>query len=66
MSMCSGLAVLDYANTKFSKGYGSTGAGLCICARHEFVEPNGVGDLQKGERWVGSLLALPTPSDIYM
>jgi hypothetical protein len=25
---------------------------MCICARHEFVLPNGVGDLQKGERSV--------------
>ncbi|KAJ7030308.1 hypothetical protein C8F04DRAFT_1264074 [Mycena alexandri] len=27
MSTCSGLAALDYANTKFSRGYGSTGKG---------------------------------------
>ena len=25
---------------------------MCICARHEFVRANGVGDLQKGERYV--------------
>jgi hypothetical protein len=23
-----------------------------VCARHEFVQPNGVGDLQRGERYV--------------
>lgn len=50
MSTCSGLAALDYANTKFSRGYASTGVGLGVCARHEFVQRNGVGDLQKGER----------------
>ncbi|KAJ6567649.1 hypothetical protein DFH09DRAFT_1314164 [Mycena vulgaris] len=39
MSTCSGLAALDYANTKFSRGYSSTGVGMG-------------GDLQKGERFV--------------
>ncbi|KAJ7711574.1 hypothetical protein B0H16DRAFT_1343629 [Mycena metata] len=51
MSTCSGLAALDYANTKFSRGYGATGVGLGVCARHEFVQKNGAGDLQKGERY---------------
>ncbi|KAJ7803369.1 hypothetical protein B0H14DRAFT_3091988 [Mycena olivaceomarginata] len=51
MSTCSGLAALDYANTKFSRGYGSTGVALGVCARHEFVLPNSAVDLQKGERF---------------
>ncbi|KAJ7821058.1 hypothetical protein B0H13DRAFT_1920967 [Mycena leptocephala] len=51
MSTCSGLAALDYANTKFSKGYSTTGVGMGVCARHEFVQANGVGDLQRGERY---------------
>ncbi|KAJ7197571.1 hypothetical protein GGX14DRAFT_574051 [Mycena pura] len=51
MSTCSGLAALDYANTKFSRGYSSTGVGMGVCARHEFVQPNAVGDLQCGERF---------------
>ncbi|KAJ7818764.1 hypothetical protein B0H14DRAFT_2372989 [Mycena olivaceomarginata] len=51
MSTCSGLAALDYANTKFSWGYGSTGVGLGVCARHEFVQRNGAADLQRGERY---------------
>ncbi|KAJ6511876.1 hypothetical protein C8R47DRAFT_1173309 [Mycena vitilis] len=46
MSTCSGLAALDYANTKFSRGYGSTGVALGVCARHEFVQRNGAVDLQ--------------------
>ncbi|KAJ7707216.1 hypothetical protein B0H14DRAFT_2646857 [Mycena olivaceomarginata] len=50
ISTCSGLAALDYANTKFSRGYSSTGVGMGVCARHEFIQPNGVGDLQRGER----------------
>ncbi|KAJ7159910.1 hypothetical protein C8R43DRAFT_1086852 [Mycena crocata] len=52
MSTCSGLAQLDHANTKFSQGYSSTGVGMGVCARHEFVQPNGVGDLQKGEHYI--------------
>ncbi|KAJ6514372.1 hypothetical protein C8R47DRAFT_1206735 [Mycena vitilis] len=52
MSTCSGLAALDYANTKFSRGYGSTGVALGVCARHEFVQRNAAVDLQKGERYV--------------
>ncbi|KAF8139331.1 hypothetical protein K438DRAFT_1996130 [Mycena galopus ATCC 62051] len=51
MSTCSGLAALDYANTKFSRGYSTTGVGMGVCARHEFIQPNGVGDLQRGERY---------------
>ncbi|KAF7299523.1 CxC2 domain-containing protein [Mycena indigotica] len=49
MSSCSGLAVLDHANSKFSRGYSCTGVGMGVCARHEFVQPNGVVDLQAGE-----------------
>ncbi|KAJ7856129.1 hypothetical protein B0H14DRAFT_3644088 [Mycena olivaceomarginata] len=51
MSTCSGLAALDYVNTKFSRGYSTTGVGMGVCARHKFVQANGVGDLQKGERF---------------
>ncbi|GJF00552.1 CxC2 domain-containing protein [Phanerochaete sordida] len=52
MSTCTGLAALDHADTKFSKGYDATGIGACIDGRHEFMLPNGVGDLQKGERHI--------------
>ncbi|KAJ8518637.1 hypothetical protein ONZ45_g4299 [Pleurotus djamor] len=51
MSTCSGFAALDYANTKFSRGYAATGVCLVVCARHEFIQPNGVADLQVGERY---------------
>ncbi|KAJ7429706.1 hypothetical protein B0H11DRAFT_2166764 [Mycena galericulata] len=51
MNTCSGLAALDHANTKFSRGYSTTGVVMGVCARHEFVQPNGVGDLQRGERF---------------
>lgn len=52
MSSCTGLSALDHANSKFSKGYATTGAGIGVCARHEFIQRGGVGDLQKGERYV--------------
>lgn len=52
ISTCVGLATLDQANTKYSTGYAATGAGVCCCARHELIERGGVGDLQKGERYV--------------
>ncbi|KAJ7718098.1 hypothetical protein B0H14DRAFT_2412597, partial [Mycena olivaceomarginata] len=51
MSTCSGLAALDYANTKFSREYSTTGVGMGVCTRHEFIQPNGVGDLQRAERF---------------
>ncbi|KAF7325365.1 CxC2 domain-containing protein [Mycena sanguinolenta] len=67
MNTCSGLAALDHANTKFSRGYSTTGVVMGVCGRHEFVQPNGVGDLQKGERFsntdyvVASILILKDP-----
>ncbi|KAF8218354.1 hypothetical protein K438DRAFT_1953168 [Mycena galopus ATCC 62051] len=51
MVTCSGLAALDYENTKFSCRYSMTGVGMGVCTRHEFIQLNGVGDLQKGERF---------------
>ncbi|KAK7026684.1 hypothetical protein VNI00_015557 [Paramarasmius palmivorus] len=52
MSTCSGLAALDHANSRNSRGhYATSGVALGCCARHEFIQPNGVGDLQKGERY---------------
>ncbi|KAL0568485.1 hypothetical protein V5O48_013496, partial [Marasmius crinis-equi] len=44
------LSSIAQANTKFSKGYTQTGVMLCLCARHEMVEPNGTADPNKGER----------------
>ena len=41
---------MDFANTKYSKGCSTTSVGMATCGRHEIVMPNGVGDLQKGER----------------
>ncbi|KAJ7782301.1 hypothetical protein DFH07DRAFT_764466 [Mycena maculata] len=43
---------LTMPTQSFSRGYSSTGVGMGVCARHEFVQANGVGDLQLGERYV--------------
>lgn len=38
------------ADTKASQGLAATGVGTIDCAQHNMKLPNGVGDLQKGER----------------
>ncbi|KAL0567206.1 hypothetical protein V5O48_014794 [Marasmius crinis-equi] len=49
-SSCPGLAAMDQAETKYSKGYATTGVLFCLCSRHELVQPRGAGDLTKGEK----------------
>ncbi|KIP01514.1 hypothetical protein PHLGIDRAFT_80473 [Phlebiopsis gigantea 11061_1 CR5-6] len=51
MSTCTGFQALAQKNTRFSAGYATTGVGMAIDGRHGFILPNGVGDLQKGERY---------------
>ncbi|KAF9487015.1 hypothetical protein BDN71DRAFT_1485392 [Pleurotus eryngii] len=51
MSTCSSLAALDYANSKFSHGYATTGVCLGVCARQEFIQPNSAANLQVRERY---------------
>ncbi|KAK7015899.1 hypothetical protein VNI00_019007 [Paramarasmius palmivorus] len=50
-SSCSGLAAVKQANTKFNRGYDSSGAILCLCARHKIVEPTGTVDTKRGEKY---------------
>lgn len=52
MSTCTGFRAMKYANLKGGHGYAQTGVAMAVCARHGFILPNGVGDLQKGERYV--------------
>ncbi|KAI0348910.1 hypothetical protein OH77DRAFT_1465897 [Trametes cingulata] len=47
---CSGFAALLNALTRNSKGLRSTGV-VAVSCRHELFRPNGLGDLQKGERY---------------
>ncbi|KAF9513520.1 hypothetical protein BS47DRAFT_1362379 [Hydnum rufescens UP504] len=49
ISTCSGLAALNHANMKSSKGLCITGVVASTCARHGFLLPQGLGDLQKGQ-----------------
>jgi hypothetical protein len=48
----SDLHAVDHANKKRSANYNATGVGGVVCARHTLVRKNGLGDLQKGERYV--------------
>lgn len=58
MSTCTGFKALLHANTRWNKSYAQTGVAMAVCARHGFVLLNGVGDLQKGERYVIHLINL--------
>ncbi|KAI0038297.1 hypothetical protein FA95DRAFT_1505888, partial [Auriscalpium vulgare] len=51
MSGCSRFAALTAANLKSTNGLRVTGVGGIFDARHEYWLPNGLGDLQKGERY---------------
>ncbi|KAJ7436806.1 hypothetical protein B0H11DRAFT_1754347 [Mycena galericulata] len=51
ISTCIAFAALLQKDTRLTTGLRTSGVGGCVCARHECVRPNGVGDLQKGERY---------------
>ncbi|KAJ7753122.1 hypothetical protein DFH07DRAFT_774254 [Mycena maculata] len=50
ISTCSGFQAMFLANRKRVKGLRATGVGGVTCARHNMWRPNGIGDLQLGER----------------
>ncbi|KAK1224922.1 hypothetical protein PQX77_012162 [Marasmius sp. AFHP31] len=50
ISHCVGFNAIASANSKKSKGLRATGVAAISCARHETFRPNGMGDLQVGER----------------
>jgi hypothetical protein len=52
ISTCSGFAAMHLSNLKGIQGHRTSGVGGVCCARQEFWRPNGLGDLQKGERYV--------------
>ncbi|EEB95561.1 hypothetical protein MPER_05450, partial [Moniliophthora perniciosa FA553] len=52
ISHCVGFSAIWNANTKKSKGLRATGVGSVVCACHGLFRPNGMGDLQKGERYI--------------
>ncbi|KAJ7028878.1 hypothetical protein C8F04DRAFT_1265444 [Mycena alexandri] len=52
VSTCIAFAALLQKDTRLTTGLRVSGVGGCVCARHECMRPNGLGDLQKGERYV--------------
>ncbi|KAF8190121.1 hypothetical protein BJ912DRAFT_850355, partial [Pholiota molesta] len=52
ISTCVGFLALVMALTRFSRGLRYTGVGGAFCGRGEMILPNGIGNLQKGERYV--------------
>ncbi|KAG7094297.1 hypothetical protein E1B28_007898 [Marasmius oreades] len=52
ISHCVGFKAISTANTKKTKGLCATGISAVSCARHETFRPNGIGDLQVGERYI--------------
>ncbi|KAJ6463641.1 hypothetical protein C8R47DRAFT_992530 [Mycena vitilis] len=51
ISRCSGFQAMFLANLKRAKGLRTTGVGGVTCSRHNMWMPNGIGDLQVGERY---------------
>ncbi|KAL1684835.1 hypothetical protein GGG16DRAFT_28990, partial [Schizophyllum commune] len=51
VSTCISFAALMEKDTKLTTGCRVSGCGACSCTRHETIRPNGLGDLQKGERY---------------
>ncbi|KAJ7040223.1 hypothetical protein C8F04DRAFT_948763 [Mycena alexandri] len=51
VSTCIAFAALMQKDTRMTTGLRCSGVGGVVCARHELVRPQGVGDLQKGERY---------------
>ncbi|KAG1818253.1 hypothetical protein EV424DRAFT_1324062 [Suillus variegatus] len=51
-STCVSHNAVNLADTKSSYGLAATGVGTVDCARHDMKLANGVGDLQKGEKYV--------------
>jgi hypothetical protein len=50
VSTCIAFAALLQKDTRITTGLRVSGVGGCVCARHECMQPNGLGNLQKGER----------------
>ncbi|KAJ7054997.1 hypothetical protein C8F01DRAFT_994818 [Mycena amicta] len=52
VSTCIAFAALMQKETRLTTGLRVSGVGRCVCARHGVVRAGGLGDLQKGERYV--------------
>ncbi|KAF7288168.1 CxC2 domain-containing protein [Mycena chlorophos] len=62
ISSCTDLAALDHANTKFAKGYTTTGVGMAVCARHEYGNMDYI--VASALRHISRLLRLVVSYDI--
>ncbi|KAJ7820051.1 hypothetical protein B0H13DRAFT_1661106, partial [Mycena leptocephala] len=51
VSTCIAFAALLQKDTRLTTGLRCSGVGGVVCAWHELVRPQGMGDLQKGERY---------------
>ncbi|KAF8196486.1 hypothetical protein BJ912DRAFT_823307, partial [Pholiota molesta] len=51
INTCVGFLALVQALTRFSRGLRYTGVGGAFCGRGEMILANGIGNLQKGERY---------------
>ncbi|KAK6996601.1 CxC2 domain-containing protein [Favolaschia claudopus] len=51
VSTCIAFQALLKKNTRVTTGLRCSGVGGVVCARHELLRPQGLGDLQKGERY---------------
>ncbi|KAJ7236985.1 hypothetical protein C8J57DRAFT_1529783 [Mycena rebaudengoi] len=51
VSTCIAFAALLQKETRIMTGLRVLGVGGCVCAHHGVVQPQGMGDLQKGERY---------------
>ncbi|KIM60068.1 hypothetical protein SCLCIDRAFT_26859 [Scleroderma citrinum Foug A] len=51
-SNCSNHNAVNMADVKTKRGCDASGVGMVVCARHGMRLPNGVADLQYGERYV--------------
>ncbi|TFK68354.1 hypothetical protein BDN72DRAFT_870985 [Pluteus cervinus] len=51
-STCNNHDAIKSANMRGGKGLASSGVGTVDCSRHDMKRPTGVGDLQRGERYV--------------
>ncbi|KAJ7855835.1 hypothetical protein B0H13DRAFT_1902935 [Mycena leptocephala] len=51
VSSCIAFAALPQKETHLMTGLRVSGVGGCVCTRHGVVRPQGLGDLQKGERY---------------
>ncbi|KAG2341292.1 hypothetical protein BDR05DRAFT_977042 [Suillus weaverae] len=51
-SMCVSHNAINMVDTKLSKGLAATGVGSVVCVQHDMRLANGVGDLQRGEKYM--------------